>query len=216
MQCIAVDCNVLWSEWLLLISGLCVGWSDDHCLMSWSDSVLTRLARRDTIIDAHSMTTGVVDSSIIDATGRCLWCVLIMCWCWCKAENAWGLDSDGVKSKLRRVANAMTVEDVSQTLAELETSSMFLSHRRLVDWFNNTLKPHLMASYQHYRLQTHVVIITDTRCHRQAELCCTANIAGSYVHWVHFCQHQCCWLVSTMIYRVPTPPGKSHIFSWKF
>ena len=65
-------------------------------------------------------------------------------------EQAWqrwmmkvgSVDAEGLRTKLRRVANALTVDDVDRTLAELESSSS----SRLGNWFSNTWKPHLMAS----------------------------------------------------------------------
>jgi len=60
-------------------------------------------------------------------------------------KKASGVDTEGVKTKLRRVANALTVEDADRALAELETSLAFTSSSRLGNWFSNTWKPHLMA-----------------------------------------------------------------------
>ena len=60
-----------------------------------------------------------------------------------------GADTDGVKTKLRRIANALTAEDVDRSLSEFESSQSFTSSSRLSNWFTNTWKPHLMASLSH-------------------------------------------------------------------
>jgi len=70
-------------------------------------------------------------------------------------EQAWqrwldkvvhSMDTEGIKTKLRRIANALTVEDVDRTLMEFESSPAFTSSSRLGNWFSNTWKPHLIVN----------------------------------------------------------------------
>jgi len=63
-----------------------------------------------------------------------------------QCENVAGVDADGIKSKLRRIVNAVNVDDMSRALAEFESSVTFTGNVRLVNWFSNVWKPHLMAS----------------------------------------------------------------------
>jgi len=56
-------------------------------------------------------------------------------------ENGLTLDADNVKSKLKKIANAITSDEVSRAVAEFETSPQFTSNRRLSSWFHNRWKP---------------------------------------------------------------------------
>ena len=61
-------------------------------------------------------------------------------------ETVAGVDADGIKSKLRRIVNAVNVDDMSRALTEFESTATFTGNIRLVNWFSNVWKPHLMAS----------------------------------------------------------------------
>ena len=76
-----------------------------------------------------------------------------------QSENAAGTDADGIKSKLRRIVNAVNVDDMSRALAEFESSAVFTANIRLVNWFSNVWKPHLMASH------TSLVVMSWKYCH---------------------------------------------------
>jgi len=64
-----------------------------------------------------------------------------------QTENRASTDMEAIKVKLRRIANAASVEDVKRSVAEFEASAAFVSNSCLAGWFSNTWKPLLMARF---------------------------------------------------------------------
>ena len=64
-----------------------------------------------------------------------------------QSENRASTDVEAIKVKLRRIANAASVEDVKRSVAEFEASAAFVSNSCLAGWFSNTWKPLLMARF---------------------------------------------------------------------
>jgi len=61
---------------------------------------------------------------------------------WIDKVQQSGVDTEGIKSRLRRVANALSVDDTDRSLAEFESSTAFTSSGRVANWFSNIWKPH--------------------------------------------------------------------------